>query len=1181
MAKHQFIIAIGASAGGLEALTAFFEHTPLDSVSYVIIPHLSPDFKSKMVEILSRHSNLEVLEADQGMEVETNKVYLIPNTKYMGIKNGRLFMVEKEGQSTPHMTIDAFFTSLAKERGNKAIGVVLSGVGTDGSRGAVAIENAGGIMMVQEPSNAKFDGMPNATIAISETRYILTAEALPMAIQQYVHEDQHSDIMRDVPLSEEFLSSIVNLIKEQYPFDFTDYKLPTLTRRILRRMAHLDLNGESAFFAHLQRTPSEIELLISDFLIGVTSFFRDPEAFNILESEVIPKIIEQKSGKEFIKIWVACCATGEEAYSLAILIKEYLIQNPREIDVKIFATDINRNALDQAAKGIFSANIVKTVSAERLNNFFDKGEDNYKIKPEIRKMLIFARHDLTKNPPYCYVDLISCRNMLIYIKPVLQKEILAKLGFGLRKNGYLFLGSSENLSVVKDDFTEISPQWKIYQNIQTNRRVSLDNALTAPLSDIIKYTEKVVEPKTPGIQLALVPGMTEVILTESGFCGVSIDDDGKVTQAFGDLSPYLKPERFNFDLTELLPATLAVAFSASFRKVLKLNQRVRINNIEFTEPDSSRSGRVDLIISPFGDRKSKVNGMMVLFKPVKEIEDVQHDGENFNIDIKTGEHITQLEEDLYHLRQDLLYSNQLLESSKESMQAYNEELLSANEEMQSANEELQSINEELETVNTEHKLNINELTNLNDDLNNYFRSNINGQLFVDKDILLKKFSPGAIKHINIRDSDIGRPLSNISTNIKFETLNEDIKKVMENGEVIIKEVESTEGKIYQVMTSPYLRKNDKDIYGAIITFYDISELKRTQSELDKTNKMLVLATIAAEIGTWSIDVQTRELIASPRLKELFGFAADGKMSLDATLAQVVSEQRSLVIKSIDAAITRGEKFEMEFPAHKMQDGKLRWIRAVGNLTHNNEGNAEYLTGIMHDVTDQKLDDIRKNDFISIVSHELKTPLTSLKGYVQVLFGRAQKSEDTFAVNALDKVNKQVKKMTDLINGFLNVSRLETGKIYLNRQTFQIDELMKEMVEEVTATTSSHQVTLSEGCGLSVNADRDKIGQVISNMLNNAVKYSPRGGKIDVSCLESPYGGVQVSVKDQGMGVKQEDQEKLFDRYYRIDSDHTKKITGFGIGLYLCSEIIQRHNGKIWVESEISKGSTFCFSLPLI
>lgn len=444
---------------------------------------------------------------------------------------------------------------------------------------------------------------------------------------------------------------------------------------------------------------------------------------------------------------------------------------------------------------------------------------------------------------------------------------------------------------------------------------------------------------------------------------------------------------------------------------------------------------------------------------------------------------------------------------------------------------------------------------------------------------MKKYSPGAVKHINIRDRDIGRPLSNITTNIKFETLIGDIKKVLENGEIIIQEIESTEGKIYQVMTSPYLRKRDKNVYGAIITFYDISELKRTQNELDKTNKMLGLATVASEMGTWSIDVQTRELIASDRLRAIFGFPIDEQMIFESAVKQIVDEQQSLFLSSIDEAITSGEKFELEFPVHGLQDEKLHWIRAIGNLTHNKDGKAEYLTGIMHDVTDHKLDDMRKNDFISIVSHELKTPLTSIKGYLQVSLARARKSEDEFSEKAMDKANNQINKMTTLINGFLNVSRLETGKIYLNRQDFEIDALVKEIVEEVLIAKSGFNIVLLPGCNIPINADRDKIGQVISNLLSNAVKYSPKGGNIEVLCKELAN-HVQVSIKDEGMGINLEDQEKLFDRYYRIENHSTKTISGFGIGLYLSSEIIQRHNGKIWVESEIDKGSTFCFSLPL-
>jgi two-component system CheB/CheR fusion protein len=1162
MAEQQFIVAIGTSAGGLEALTSFFDHTPLDSVSYVIIPHLSPDFKSRMVEILSRYSTLEVLEATEGMEVQQNKVYLIPNTKYMGIKDSRLFMLEKQGKSKPHMTVDSFFTSLANERGDKAIGVVLFGVGTDGSRGAKAIEQAGGLIMVQDPSEAKFDGMPKATIATSNPKHILAAEALPMAILQYVDE-RKSGSSQEPNLSAAFLSSIVNLIKQQYPFDFNHYKFPTLVRRINRRMLANNMKDERRFLAFLQDNPTEVELLISDFLIGVTSFFRDKQAFRILESEVIPQIFEQNASSGLIKIWVACCATGEEAYSLAILIKEYLNKNQKDIEVKIFATDINRDALTKASAGVFSPSNLKTVSDERLEAFFEKRETDFKVKPEIRKMLIFARHDLTKNPPYCDVDLISCRNMLIYIKPDIQKEILSKLGFGLKKGGYLFLGSSENLSIVKEDYVEISAKWKIYQNLRTRRRINLESALTAPIPDLlISPFEKTPTPIAPLNQSTLDVGMTAVILNESGFCGVSIDQQGMVLQAFGDLSPYLKSERFNFNLKELLPEALAMAFSASFLKVLKTNERVKINHIQFAEPDSSKISTADLIVSPFSDAKSKVQGMMVLFKPTNDVKGDQQraDGEVFDIDNHTRRHILQLEEELDGLKQELNSSRAELEGFKEAMQTYNEELLSANEEMQSANEELQSINEELETVNTEHKYTIDDLSNLNDDLNNYFRSNINGQLFVDKDILLKKFSPGAIKHINIQGSDIGRPLSNITTNIKFETLIEDIKSVVQNGKIVMKEVESTEGKIYQVMTSPYLRKIDNDIYGAIITFYDISELKTVQHELDKINKMLTLATESAEIGTWSIDVDTHELISSPRLREIFGFSLDGVITFEHVLNQISTDYTSLFIETFDASINKGEKFELECPVHVHEDDRVRWIRVIGNLTHNKEGKAEYLTGIMQDITDYKLDDIRKNDFIAIVSHELKTPLTSLNGFIQLLIPRAQVLEDTLSIKFLDKANNQVRRMTTLINGFLNISSLEKGKIHLEKQLFNIEALIDEIVEDVAVSTSCQDIVVLHRCSTSVNADREKIGQVINNLLSNAVKYAPKGKSIKISCSELDR-TVQISIKDQGMGIKASDQEKLFERYFRIEREDLKMISGFGIGLYLSSEIIQRHGGN--------------------
>ncbi|MEJ7559611.1 MAG: CheR family methyltransferase [Pedobacter sp.] len=1180
MKEPEYIVAIGASAGGLDALSAFFEHTPIDSVSYIIIPHLSQDFKSRMAEILSRHSILQILEAEEGMEIESNKVYLIPNTKYMGIKKGRLFLIDKEGKAGPHMTIDSFFTSLAQESGQNAIGIILSGVGSDGSNGAIAIENAGGVVMVQDPDDAKFDGMPRSALNVSDTPYVCSAEALPAAIQSYILSKSETGATAQQPMRKETLTKFLELIRDHYPFDFTHYKNGTLERRIARRMAHHNLLEVDSFFLYLQENPQEIELLISDFLIGVTSFFRDGEAYEVLERDVIPKIINAKQENDLLKIWVTCCATGEEAYSLAILVKEYLLANSVNIEVKIFATDINEIALKQAASGIFSKNITKTVSKERLVNFFSKESDNYKIKPEIREMLIFARHDLTKNPPYCYVDLISCRNMLIYIKPVLQKQILSKLAFGLRKNGYLFLGSSENITVAKDTFIEVSAKWKIYQNIRSDRAIGFNGQFTAPIPGLgLKYGEKEQRVKTSADNPLPAPDLTEAILVESGFSGVIVDEQGKVGHAFGDLGPYLKQERFKLNLPDLLPENLSLAFSSTLQKVLRSNQRERINNISFDEPETGKHSNADLIVSPYVDRKANVNGMLVLFKRPDTI-DLKENVVDFKIDVQTKEYIAQLEHDLMQVRQDLNASNDFLETSREAMQAFNEELLSANEEMQSANEELQSINEELESVNAAHKYTISELTDLNDDLNNYFRSNINGQLFVDKDILLKKYSPGVVSHINIRESDLGRPLSNITTNIKFETLIDDIKKVIIDGETVIKEIENNEGRLYQVMTSPYLRKGSNVPNGAVITFYDVTDLKKTQYELDKSIKMLSLATVASEMGTWSIDVNNRDFFCSVRLKEIFGFDVDKMLTVNDIISRIDKSHQPIVTEAIRAAIVGVDRFEIEFPVIRMKDGVHCWIRAIGNLSDEKDKKGAFLTGIMHDVTDHKLDDLRKNDFIAIVSHELKSPLTSIYGYLQLMDRNAQKAKDEYAVATLSKTIRQVKKMEALISGFLNVSRLKSGKIYLNKQSFEIDILTREIVAEIAITNPNATIDVSTDCFQSVEADRDKIGQVITNILSNAIKYSPAGCKITV-CCRTLGAAIEISISDQGMGIKTEELEKLFDRYYRVESAITKTISGFGIGLYLCAEIIHRHNGKIWAESKFGQGSTFFFNLPII
>jgi two-component system CheB/CheR fusion protein len=841
MSNKQYIIAIGASSGGLEAISAFFDYTPLDGVSYILIQHLSADFKSQMAQILSRHTQLQVVDVTNDIKIESNKVYLIPSSNFMVIKNGKLILSDKKDIKRPHLTIDHFFTSLAKERGDRAIGVILSGTGRDGSNGIDAIKKAGGIAIVQDPATASFNEMPLAAIATGCADMVLSPEAMPQVIEDYVKDGLLETLADDKnsEITERDLAVIFGLIKGNLPLDFTDYKRPTILRRIKRRMLQHNFNQVAKYSEFLKNNPKEIDLLANDFLISVTSFFRDPEAFEIIKKTVIPDIVKQNQD-DVLKVWVAGCATGEEAYSLAILISEYLTKTKTSLEVKIFATDINKAALDIASKGLYPESIEKDVSKERLQHFFTKTGTSYKVKHNIRKMLVFAQHDLAKNPPYCNISLISCRNLLIYMNLFLQKKVFAMMHFGLKKDGYLFLGPSENPASVLADFTRINQKWNILKSNKNGRSVRFDN-FAAPVIDGIKTTTVEISKKSPApvSQLALADEINIVILEESGFSGICTDENLTVLRSFGDPSPYLKHEIFNFNLNDLLPDNVALIFKAAAHKAITLNEKVAINGLDFSGDGMPHAVMADIIIRPFAVSKSAGQLLLILFAKAKDKTINTELTKAGDIKQLTKQHLISLEKELAEAKHNLGVAYERIESSNENMQSFNEELLSANEELQSANEELQSVNEELQTINKEHQVTNAELTESNDDLNNYFRSNINGQLFVDRDLLLKKYSPGAVKHINIRESDIGRPLSNITTNIKLETLIEDIKKVMANDESITREAESSDGRIYQVMTMPYIRKNSKETDGAVISFYEITELKKLLADLDIINKKLI------------------------------------------------------------------------------------------------------------------------------------------------------------------------------------------------------------------------------------------------------------------------------------------------------------------------------------------------------
>jgi two-component system, chemotaxis family, CheB/CheR fusion protein len=839
--SELFIIGIGASAGGMDAIHTIFDHTPSDAVSYVIIQHLSPDYQSFMAELLVKHSKLKIFKVENGMEVVTNCVYVMPEGKYMTIAGGKLMLKDRQ-KSTSNSAVDIFFNSLAEDLGNKSIGIVLSGNGADGTKGVAAIKKVGGMVIVQDPGSTEFGSMPASVIDSGYYDYILPPKLIPQQIVNYIAEKTLIKHLADPASSpdEPALLEIIELIRNHTPLDFSDYKRPTIVRRIIRRMVANNAYTIADFIQILKINPKEIEILAKEFLISVTNFFRDPKAFDLIREKVIPEIVEHKLIVDTFKVWVIGCATGEEAYSLAILIKEHLTEIDKDLKVKIFASDIDKNALEKAAKGFYPLGISRHVSQKRLDNFFIKEENGYLVRDDIRNMIIFANHDIVHHPPYGKIDFISCRNLLIYLNPSIQKKIFSTLHFCLNIGGYLFLGPSEGIGELKEAFLEVDKKWKIFKNIEESYKKNY----SAYSPNYLAFKKSTLPlPPVRSSKSNLPARFTEIILQShleaSGYqAGIVIDENHRVIQPFGAYENFLLPKLFKNLISDLLPLELSIAAGTSIKKALQTRESVTVKNVTFQENEAIRSVR--LLVKPFISENEFQKTIFTLY--FREEESVQGDEgavEVYDQAFHGNKYLADLEQELAETKLKLQEACQSIDDSNDSIQSYNEELLSGNEELQSSNEELQSINEELNTLNSEFHFKIKELADLNDDFNNYFRSTYHGQIYVDKNIIIKKFTPVSISQINLRESDIGRSLADISTNIKFSSLIEDIQSVIDTQTICEKQIQTYDGNWYAMMILPYLRSNNNSTDGAIITFNDISSLKRTSDIIERANSKLL------------------------------------------------------------------------------------------------------------------------------------------------------------------------------------------------------------------------------------------------------------------------------------------------------------------------------------------------------
>lgn len=833
--SDHYIIAIGASAGGLEAIHEFFDNMPSNgNLSFVIIQHLSPDYKSLLVELVSKHTNMKVVEAKHDAVVEPNFVYVIPNNKLLTIEDHKLQLGDKNFDKAPNTAIDTFLRSLADDQGQKAIAIILSGTGTDGTRGIGAIQNTGGMVLVQDPISAKFDGMPNSAIASGNVDYILSPELMPEEIFNYIKERPIRIAAEGRP-DESMLPEVLKLVEKNCQYDFYNYKTPTILRRIGRRMGHLGYKKFTEYLEFLRTSSEECKILGKEFLIGVTKFFRDKAAFDILRDEVLPDIIRLKSDGDVLKIWVTACSTGEEAYTMAMVADDILQKSQKNIEVKIFATDIDPDAIEFASKGTYPAANTSEIDPVFLKKYFTKQGSNMVVNAELRKQIVFARHNILKDPPFIKNDLASCRNMLIYMNVILQRKVLSTLQFSLNTGGCLFLGPSEIPASVREGFEEINGKWKFYRKVSNDNHYNPDRFPAAQIARTQKDFR--VPTKESGTMKELSEDFRSILTEEYGFAAVYVDKNLEIKEAIGDFKKYLSlPERIsNLQILKMVSHDLSIPLNAAIRKATKENVKVTLNNLRIKKDEKEKN--VNIFVRP----SSSDGYMMIVFGEshdlpfIKTVTDFtpQNSAEAVS-------YISELEEELKETRATLQMTVESLETANEELQSSNEELLSANEELQSSNEELQSLNEELHTLNTEHQLRIKELIELNDDLNNYFRSTELAQIFVDNDLKIRKFNPVAVKMVNLIETDIGRPIDHISTNIKDSSLTSDIDTVIKKNGSVEKEVTLASGKVSLMRILPYIRQ-DGAIDGVVITFIDISKVK----ELDNIIKAVFNSSLSA------------------------------------------------------------------------------------------------------------------------------------------------------------------------------------------------------------------------------------------------------------------------------------------------------------------------------------------------
>ena len=1221
------IVAVGASAGGLEAFMSFLEGLPEDTgMAFVLVQHLAANRKSTLARLLSSATSMAVVEAADGMIVEPNQVYVMPPHRDIVLERGAIKHLSRPAKSAPHMPVDNFMRSLAAANGKRSVGIVLSGSATDGSLGVRAIREAGGATFAQEPHSARFESMPQSAIDTGCVDHVVPAEEMGGLLRE-LPADLGGDSALQAPVAEPNVATepaaslepdeateanepivdeaallrIIAALKLESGTDFATYRRTTICRRIDRRMAIQRCERLSDYARFLEDHPAEVEALRMDVLISVTSFFRDPEVFETLAREVLPVIVRERRGQTPIRIWVAGCATGEEAYSIGICLAECMGEPGPIPLVQIFATDVSERAVETARAGLYPQAIASNVSPERLKRFFRRSGAGYQVSEALRDMCVFAVHDVTRDPPFSRLDLVSCRNTLIYLQPPMQKKLLATFHYALLPQRFLLVGLAET---VAPNFDPVHREHRIFvrREIELERSAMVKPAPRARADGRAAASRSVVTADSRRIALL----ECERILQDRFLpASVLVDERLRVLHFWGHTEPFLEHRHgeASLDLTRLVRTSLRAGLQAALeRAALARGPRIRTGSRADRRTDGSGIEVIPISTMESGSRHS----LIVFEAGPRGGEATRRSGGGSSQADATSRRLARLEHELAAVGSERAALAEAQEAAVEELQSANEEILCSNEELQSVNEAMETVKDQLQEGNaklTELNEALNrrndELIALGDDLGNLVTALDIPILMLSRDLRLRRVTPAATTLLGLGPKDIGHRLADLDHAFHASDVVRQIEGAIATRTVVDREIEKRDGRFYNLRVRPFVTK-DGVIDGAVVILIDIDDLKRATVLVEQARDFADAIVDAARSSLLILDSKLRIERANQSFYETFRVKPED--TLGRHICDIGSGQWNVpeLRKQLEAALTETTSFDgvvvaAVFPTigpktmilngrrlRQVHPGDDKILLAVEDLNAARTGEDARAAMLAEARWNAELHAGRlKDEFVATVSHELRGPLNAIAGWTHVLQA-GETDSDTFA-RGLGAIDRSVKAQTVLIDDLLDMARIVAGNLRLAPQLVDFVPIATSAVENMSpaANAKGQSVTVSSEVPKAfVLGDPERLHQIVWNLVSNAVKFTPRGGRIEVSIRKSPTLW-ELRVVDNGQGIDAQFLPHIFDRFRQADPTSRRRHSGLGIGLAIARHLVELHGGVIGVESDgIGKGATFTVGLPI-